>query len=131
MRTAIGLLNQDPTAHRDHPELILQGTYLRSILLASFSPSTIHPPTALQAPGEVGYPPHDALDHNSRIPSDHGGVFRDDMRIQSWARRYVQFNPVIAEGDPELHLNATQIRAIAMMIGEQISLVQGVSYRYL
>jgi hypothetical protein len=50
------------------------------------------------------------------------------MRIRSWARRYSDLNPVRVEGDPVLSgLNATQTRAIAMMVGERISLVQGVS----
>jgi hypothetical protein len=68
------------------------------------------------------------LEHVNRQIGDHGGAFKEDMRIQSWARRYSEVNPVRVEGDPVLSgLNATQTRAVAMMVGERISLVQGVS----
>ncbi|KAL0952306.1 hypothetical protein HGRIS_006594 [Hohenbuehelia grisea] len=54
------------------------------------------------------------------------GAFKDDMRIQSWARRYMRVDPVVVEGDPVLKgLNSTQIRAMAMMVGQRASLVQG------
>ena len=131
MRNAITRLGYDPADQADTPEHILQGTYLRPILLRSFSTSTAlaHTPTSLQASDEVEYLPHDTLDHASRLSDEHEGVFRDDMRISSWAKRYSKPNPVRVEGDPELSLNATQIRAVAMMIGERISLVQGVSRR--
>jgi len=130
MRTAITRLKNDPVVQEEHPQFILQSTYLRSIILNSFSssPTTAQTPAALQAPDEVRYLSHDTLDHASRLSSKHQGVFRDDMRISSWARRYARHNPIRVEGDPELPLNSTQIRAVAMMIGERISLVQGVSF---
>ena len=50
------------------------------------------------------------------------------MRIMSWARRYSKEKPIIIEGDPDLGaLNSSQLRAVAMMVGERISLIQGVS----
>ena len=56
------------------------------------------------------------------------GAFKDDMRIQSWARRYVEIDPVVIKGNPDLsHLNRMQIRALAMMIGQRIRLIQGAS----
>jgi len=128
MRTAVSHLSQDPIALSKHPSFILQGTHLRPILLSSFSSSTLSKsPHALQDPDDKEYMPHETLEHASRITTDHWGVFRDDMRIQSWARRYAELNPVRIEGDPILPLNPTQVRAIAMMVGERISLVQGVS----
>lgn len=112
-------------------QFILQGTHLRDVLLRTFAPSAhphVHAP--LQAPDEVEYLPHEALEHGSRMSAGgdgNMGVFKDDMLIQSWAKRYAEAEPVVVEGDPRLEgLNGTQIRAMAMMIGQRISLVQGV-----
>jgi hypothetical protein len=128
MRAAITHLHHDPSIQAERPELILQGTYLRDILLKSFSSArTTEQGTAtLQGPDDVHYPPHEKLDHGSRISGEHEGIFRDDMRIRSWAKRYSMVNPLKIEGDPKLPLNDTQIRATAMMIAERISLVHGV-----
>lgn len=138
MRTAIARFNHDPQAldNQDQAlsssdrQFILHGTHLRDVLLRSFSPETpsLHGP--LQPPDEVAYVPRGRLEHDSREARDHGGAFKEDMHIQSWARRYSRINPIVIDGDPVLEgLNATQIRAIAMMIGERISLVQGVRSR--
>jgi hypothetical protein len=133
MRTAISHFNHDtfsleqsdPTSNS---QVILQGTHLRDVLLRSFSPTVTSVHAPLQAADDVNYMSHDTLEHESRQNGDHGGAFKDDMRIQSWAKRYSKVNPVRIEGDPVLNgLNATQTRAIAMMIAERISLVQGVS----
>ncbi|KAG2076441.1 P-loop containing nucleoside triphosphate hydrolase protein [Suillus decipiens] len=134
MREAISRFHQDPQALEDQSHLIsspdnqfiLHGTHLRDVLLRSFSPDrpSLHVP--LQAADEVEYVPRGRLEHDSREVREHGGAFREDMHIQSWARRYSRVNPIVIDGDPVLEgLNATQIRAIAMMIGERISLVQG------
>ncbi|KAH9052013.1 hypothetical protein EDB83DRAFT_1204435 [Lactarius deliciosus] len=92
-----------------------------------FSPSgDSHEPKHFQAADDTSYAAHDALDHSWKIGGGHGGIFKDDMRIQSWAKRYSRVNPIRAEGDPELHgLNATQVRAVAMMVGERFSLIHG------
>jgi hypothetical protein len=138
MRTAIARFNHDPQALEDQcqalsssdRQFIFHGTHLRDVLLHSFSPETpsLHGP--LQPPDEVAYVPRGRLEHDSREARDHGGAFKEDMYIQSWARRYSRINPIVIDGDPVLEgLNATQIRAIAMMIGERISLVQGVRSR--
>ncbi|KAG1823050.1 P-loop containing nucleoside triphosphate hydrolase protein [Suillus variegatus] len=134
MREAISRFSQDPEALEDSTNLIsppnnqfvLHGTHLRDVLLPSFSPDrpSLHVP--LQHPDEVRYVPRGRLEHDSREVREHGGAFKEDMHIQSWARRYSRINPIVIDGDPVLEgLNATQIRAIAMMIGERISLVQG------
>ncbi|KAH7911786.1 P-loop containing nucleoside triphosphate hydrolase protein [Hygrophoropsis aurantiaca] len=130
MRTAISHFNHDPAAQEADStpdrQFVLQGTHLRDALLRSFPPTSpsLHAP--LQAPDEVAYISHETLDHQSRENSDHGGAFKDDMRIQSWARRHLERNPIRIDGDPLLAgLNSTQVRAIAMMVGEGISLVQG------
>lgn len=133
MRAAIARLSQDPRAQEDDRapdrQYILQGTHLRDVLLHSFSPqsASLHEP--LQAPDDVAYVPRETLEHRSREGRAHGGgAFEDDMRIHSWAQRYARAHPIEMDSDPALEgLNPTQIRAIAVMVGERISLVQGVS----
>lgn len=133
MRTAISHMHQDPyllerSESSPDRELILQGTHLRDVLLRAFSSSLpAHPHVPVQAPEDTEYVSHETLEHEGHMPGAHGGAFSEDMRIQSWARRYARVDPVRVEGDPVLNgLNATQVRAVAMMIGERISLVQGV-----
>jgi hypothetical protein len=136
MRTAIAHLHHDPQQQEEADiltdrQLILQGTHLRDVLLRTFDPSADpHAHVPLQAADEVAYPTHEALEHKGTMASELSdmGAFKDDIRIQSWARRYAELDPVVVEGDPVLEgLNSTQRRAIALMIGQRISLVQGVS----
>lgn len=139
MREAIALLGHDPLILEQDPsntptsELVLEGTQLRDVLLKKFHPdqnraSSEQTPHHLQDPADTNYVAHDLLEHPSRLHDGKRGAFSDDMRIHSWARRYRERHPVVIEGDPVLDgLNATQVRAIAMMIGERISLIQGVS----
>ncbi|KAH8977191.1 P-loop containing nucleoside triphosphate hydrolase protein [Lactarius hatsudake] len=129
---AIAQLHHDPhTLQEDNSnpesELVLLGTHLRDVILRSFSPSgDTHEPKHFQAADDTSYAAHDALDHSWKIGGGHGGIFKDDMRIQSWAKRYSRVNPIRVDGDPELHgLNATQVRAVAMMVGERFSLIHG------
>ncbi|TRM69680.1 P-loop containing nucleoside triphosphate hydrolase protein, partial [Schizophyllum amplum] len=141
-KTAISQLRQDPLQIQNmdagrKKEYITQGTYLRDVLLQSFKPvqsgdesAEIDPATVSANSRELHAPdshyPVTVLDHESRTRHDNRGIFKDDMRIQSWADRYSRPNPIAAEGDPELEgLNATQLRAVATMIGQRISLVQG------
>lgn len=131
---AVTQLRHDPRVlERDNSnpgsELVLLGTHLRDVILRSFSSSAgVREPKPFQAADDASYAAHDALDHPGLIGAEHGSIFKDDMRIQSWARRLSRVNPTRVEGDPELHgLNATQIRAVAMMLGERISLIHGVS----
>jgi hypothetical protein len=151
MRNAISRLHTGPSDHElskeDSWEVILQGTHLRDILLRSFdsalptqvttdnssnSPSThqqkiAHPPHLLQAAGDASYP-LSSLSHLSREAGDHGGAFSQDQRIRSWYLRHMQTKPVWIEGDPPLEgLNDSQRRAVATMVGERVSLIQGVS----
>ncbi|OAX35034.1 P-loop containing nucleoside triphosphate hydrolase protein [Rhizopogon vinicolor AM-OR11-026] len=134
MRTAIARFNHDPQALEEQGQtlsssdrqFILHGTHLRDVLLRSFFPETPSLHVPLQPPDEVSYVPRGRLEHDSREARDHGGAFKEDMYIQSWARRYSQIKPIVIDGDPVIEgLNVTQIRAIALMIGERISLVQG------
>ncbi|WFC99971.1 hypothetical protein MYAM1_002717 [Malassezia yamatoensis] len=53
------------------------------------------------------------------------GIFAKDLRIRSWYERYSRENPIVLDSDPDLQLNSSQIRAIAMMLQQPLSLVQG------
>lgn len=138
MREAISHLNHDPVAYENTPssadrELILHGTHLRDILLRTFEPAPAgqeHKHVPLEASDEEGYAGHAGLDHGrTEVTQVDMGAFGEDMRIQSWAERYSRPNPIVIDGDPVLgKLNETQTRAMAMMIGKRISLVQGVSF---
>lgn len=131
MRTAISHLHRDPQQQEEaisapDRQLILQGTHLRDVLLRTFQPSAEpHAHIPLQPP--EAYLPHEILEHAVQTMDDNAGLFKNDMWIQSWAKRYSQVNPLVIEGDPVLKgLNSTQIRALAMMIGQRVSLIQGV-----
>lgn len=108
---------------------MLHGTHIRHILLDSFSPASesTHS-TPLQQADDVKYVSHETLDHASRVSKLPRGAFKDDMRIMSWAKRYMRLNPVRVEGDPILPLNSSQVRAVATMIAEDMSLIQGVCH---
>ncbi|KAF5353493.1 hypothetical protein D9756_008080 [Leucocoprinus leucothites] len=138
MRAAVSALHYDVDILEREPrtdkvEPILLGTGLKDVLLRSGSPATrtlsrehqeFH---ALQAPDDVSYP-KDVLSHDVRefAPESFRGVFKDDMRIHSWAERYSLDEPLVIEGDPDLsHLNGSQIKAMATMVSKRISLVQG------
>ncbi|KAL1743074.1 P-loop containing nucleoside triphosphate hydrolase protein [Schizophyllum fasciatum] len=141
-KAAIAQLRQDPKkieamdAGRGK-EYISQGTHLRDVLLQSFKPvrseddqPEINPATVSANTRELHETgseyPASVLSHESRLAHDNRGIFKEDMRIQSWADRYSKPDPVAAEGDPQLSgLNATQRRAVATMVGQRISLVQG------
>ncbi|RDB15707.1 Regulator of nonsense transcripts 1 [Hypsizygus marmoreus] len=133
MRDAISYLHHDPQQLEE--QTILQGTHLRDVLLWTFEPSAEpHTHNPLQAPDEVAYLPHGALEHEGKLA--HGscdfGVFKDDVRIQTWASGYAEVEPVMVEGDLVLDgLNPTQTRAMTTIIGQRISLVQGVRFSLL
>lgn len=57
-----------------------------------------------------------------------GWLFPRDQVMRSWLKRYHRPAgevPVKLDGDPELHMDPSQVRAIAMMLSERLSLVQG------
>lgn len=136
MRDAIGHFNHNPqqleeSAMSADRELILQGTHLRDILLRSSQPASEERPAPEEAPVESGLVADEGPEREEQPPAtalDNDGAFKDDQRLHSWARRYSQPEPLVLEGDPILKgLNATQIRAMALMIGQRVSLIQGVS----
>lgn len=133
MREALAALHHNPEIYESlspgaDRELILQGTYLRDVLLRTFSTQgEPHAHAPLQAPDEVEYASQETLDHGASDGNASLGVFKDDQRIHSWAARYSRLNPLVVEGDPRLQgLNGVQIRAMATMIMQKISLIQGV-----
>ena len=105
--------------------------------VSSFAPSSVGGPVG----GLEGAGLKSQKDAKQHLPSPSPppppilspGIFSLDQRIHSWARRYrVPGHPVVVEGDPDLGaLNATQRRAVAVMVGERVSLVQGVSSKHL
>ncbi|KAJ3862668.1 P-loop containing nucleoside triphosphate hydrolase protein [Lentinula novae-zelandiae] len=144
-QTGIFLPSSGSEGQRER-EYILMGTHLRDVLLQSSQPSeSPHAHRALQDAEDPNYVERDVLEHDyhpdhlslptggfqEQPPSlgDNHGAFHDDMLISSWANRYSHPNPVVIEGDPQFEelsrMNETQKRAMAMMIGERISLVQG------
>ncbi|KAF8621479.1 hypothetical protein AX15_007769 [Amanita polypyramis BW_CC] len=136
MRDALARFNndvssQEPIFVANDQQMALHGTHLRDVFLRFLLPEHAHLPQSLQSPDDVNYPSHQKLDHGTAVGKgrsgyEHMGAFRDDMRIQSWARRYAEIDPIVMEGDPDLSgLNKTQIRALALMIGQRISLIQG------
>ena len=145
MRKAISQLNYDPAhaeameIHAKDRELILQGTYLRDILLRSFAPEDHEAEEDVDDPFDyINYmeeeelPPRVDGEDEPAAALTLDGLFRLDSHIQSWARRYSQPNPVVVEGDPLLEgLNSTQVRAVAMMLDNRFTLVQGVCIRHL
>ena len=99
-------------------EWAMKGTFLRDVLLESFVPK-----------GESESPTSndDPLTRQVTLPQISQGAFDEEPQISDWVRRYSQDTPEVHEGDMPLEgLNASQIRAVASMIGNRISLVQGV-----
>lgn len=135
MRAAIGRLGCDVASQESSPEadasdreFILQGTYLRDVLLRSFRPPMSAAAEDTVDGEQTSSPSGPLADYDLRTsePSPKG-IFAADMRIQSWARRYSRKEPLVVEGDPVLSgLNSTQIRAVAMMLDNRFTLVQGV-----
>ncbi|KAI0341280.1 P-loop containing nucleoside triphosphate hydrolase protein [Trametopsis cervina] len=121
MKAAVKGMNHDlasqeaTSTNSTGKEMILTSTGLRDVLLRTFSP----PIEEWENPVE-----RTEVRHETNVGME--GLFREDARIVSWARRYSELDPVAVEGDPLLEgLNATQIRATAMMVNNRACLVQG------
>ena len=121
-------------------QTILNGTTIRDILLRAFQtdylplsssadaqtdPSTdgliVIPEAATMKPTDIDATP---------LPTPHAhsaprGILARDQMIQSWTRRYRSLQSLPIEGDPDIPLNQSQLRAMAMMLSERVSLVQG------
>lgn len=128
--------------HRVAHQTVLAGTALRDITLRAFQEEyiplasnaaslnadvhgVVPDPTQLK-PDDIDATPM-AVSTSSNVGE---GLLAKNELIQSWAKRYRAEDgrePVTVEGDPEVGLNPSQMRAIAMMLSERLSLVQGVS----
>lgn len=142
--------------HSDRPEqTILAGTALRDKLLRAFQQDFIpyESTTALATsssplPAPVGQDddgirivndgivaPQHNLNANDvdaipvpRVHKSMSGTLIRNEEIRSWAERHRMEGEVEkSKSDPDVPLNPSQLRAIAMMISERLSLVQGVS----
>jgi hypothetical protein len=131
------------TANKKDEEYILSGTNLSDKFLRAFqedyvpyqaaaaysSPNAgahaMIPPVAELRASDVDaipLPPH----HTDRGET----LLARDQLVQSWTKRYrceTGGEPLRMEGDPDVRLNPSQMRAMAMMLSERLSLVQGVS----
>uniref|UniRef100_A0A8H8CFX0 P-loop containing nucleoside triphosphate hydrolase protein n=1 Tax=Psilocybe cubensis TaxID=181762 RepID=A0A8H8CFX0_PSICU len=131
MRAAISHMDNDVTEIEgkepdEKTQYVLQGTHLRDVLLRSLSESSSSSPDAKDDNGEDGETVCKVDSRTSLADFKNGGAFKYDQRIHSWARRYSQPNPIVIDGDPPLpNVNASQLRAMAAMIGDRVSLIQG------
>lgn len=129
----------------DKEQKILYGTGLRDLLLRRFQedyqPLNSQPANPKDSESEfaddgissetVGMKPSDVETHPAPTPHAEDaprGILTRNKLIDSWTRRYRdRQEPLVVEGDPHVPLNPSQLRAIAMMLSERLSLVQGVS----
>ena len=107
--SAVQIAFEEETTKESKPKTLqtmLAGTALRSVLLNAF-----------------------ATKDSEIILSPSHGFFADNQLIQSWCRRQLVEGrePLSIDGDPQLALNTSQRKAIAMMLSSNMSLVQGVS----
>ena len=124
MVEALHSLHDDPemqeVASTPRQEIALNGTYLRDVILSGFD--TFSPRDFLEV-----------ADVNARTsgqpakPRSTPGFFVHHYDLMGWAIRHNREEPLKKAGDPEILLNPSQIRAIAQMLSERISVVQGVS----
>ncbi|GAA5893221.1 hypothetical protein JCM6882_003916 [Rhodosporidiobolus microsporus] len=82
------------------------------------------PPSSSLLPYTLPPSPSPAPSPSSSLhPSD---LLRSNQLINSWIRRHArEGDPLEMPGDPELGLNRSQTRAIAVALGERLSLIQG------
>lgn len=119
-------------------QTILNGTSIRDILLRAFQtdylPLSSSADTGLSTTKIVVVPEAAAMRPTdvdaTPLPTPHTdstprGVLARDQLIQSWTRRYRSPQALPIEGDPIIPLNQSQLRAMAMMLSERVSLVQG------
>ncbi|GAA5867609.1 hypothetical protein JCM1840_002569 [Sporobolomyces johnsonii] len=121
-------------------EWILQGTDLRELIVPKASasrPAVLEDdefiadeydssPAAelahLPTPESFLTPDLAASTAESLHPSE---LFAQNQLINSWIKRYARDDPLVMPGDPELGLNESQTKAVAMAMGEKLSLIQG------
>jgi hypothetical protein len=55
-----------------------------------------------------------------------GSELLGNQLVRSWVERYRRRDPLHLNGDPDLGLNNSQLRAVAASVGERVSVIQGV-----
>ncbi|ORY32931.1 P-loop containing nucleoside triphosphate hydrolase protein [Naematelia encephala] len=121
---------------RKREETILRGTALRDKVLRAFQEDYV----PYDAPSDLGNATIQSIRDTKPddvdavpTPSPHtdpgpSGILAKNQLIHSWTQRYRgdRAGDVLrVEGDPPLSLNQSQMKAIAMMLSERLSLVQG------
>lgn len=123
-------------------EFALQGTSLRELLVPSLDAIASKKPISTDDTEEDSTPlallqlsAHDSqIDiANSTLAttttaSNPSSLLMDNQLIRSWVRRYEREDPITMIGDPDIALNPSQTRAVAMALSERLSLIQGVSF---
>ncbi|WVW84149.1 hypothetical protein I302_106178 [Kwoniella bestiolae CBS 10118] len=140
----ITALSTAPVLAKDKKDqTILRGTAIRDLLFRAFQEDYTPASHSRTSAGQV---------HHHTLPTDHivqdtsemrlsdldaipepipdrtpaTGILAKNQLIQSWTERYRRpGQPVEMEGDPKVGLNESQLKAIAMMLSERLSLVQG------
>ncbi|GAA5828083.1 hypothetical protein JCM11251_005722 [Rhodosporidiobolus azoricus] len=125
-------------------EWTLQGTEVREVIVPAPDGEKTHPAPPVEEDGDddldlealspyanpstpVAHTSMSISNSTSNSTSLHPSpLLRSNQLINSWIARYSRPGPPLAmPGDPDLGLNESQIRAIAMALGERVSLIQG------
>jgi hypothetical protein len=132
--TIEAILAENDRARDKQIQTILNGTATRDLILRAFQTdyqplessadlaSTPLPESATMRPTDVDSTP---LPTSTAALAPPRGILARDQLIQSWAARYRRPKALQIEGDPTISLNPSQLRAMAMILSERISLVQG------
>ena len=133
--TSIGGPNAPVESTQNRVETVLHGTTLRDTLLRAFQGDYVAPGSR-EITG-IGDTLHDSLssqpddldaDVSALTKASSSGLLMQNQLIQSWTKRMLRNDgvaPIRLDGDPILDMNESQKRAIALMLSEKISLVQG------
>ncbi|KAM0747776.1 P-loop containing nucleoside triphosphate hydrolase protein [Meredithblackwellia eburnea MCA 4105] len=119
-------------------EWTLQGTELRELLVPDLNESMTALPSEPSTSSALGKShPLVELSHlqlpsvptirgpRSEEPANPTTLLRDNQMINSWIKRHSRDRPLTIPGDPDLGLNESQTKAVAMALGERLSLIQG------
>lgn len=122
MLEAMFSMHFDPLSQREGElegsqghQSILRGTELRDMLLRSTAATTTATATEHLPIADV---------------DDLSGAFVQNQLITSWVKRHRHFDPISIPGDPHVPLNETQIKALSTMLGNRLSLIQGVCFPF-
>ncbi|KAM0791996.1 hypothetical protein ACM66B_007108 [Microbotryomycetes sp. NB124-2] len=108
-------------------EWALQGTDLRDLVVPSLDKSREldRDRTAQQDPQYELFDGDVTQKTASEPASNPSSLFADNQLINSWIKRHARDDPIKMTGDPDLGLNESQTKAVAMALGQSLSLIQG------